>query len=81
MCGIWSFAQSRLDTTKKIKLSQNEIWALHNNLINAYNIIHRQKDMKAGTRDTIDSFIAPFINEIESRYQKAKSDTAKKTTK
>jgi hypothetical protein len=73
---ITSFAQ-KIDTNKKVKLSQAEIWDIAGRLNVATEKIHKL-EMSALKRDTLDNILIPWVNEIRSRYEKAKPDTSKK---
>jgi hypothetical protein len=70
VCMSAAFGQQKPDTAKKVKINQAEVWDIHSRLSRALDIIHRVH-FDAVQRDSIDRYLAPWISEIERRYQNA----------
>lgn len=66
----------QVDTNKKVKLNQREVWLIHASVNEAINRIHKM-DIGSLKRDTLDMYLGGVMKFIEDKYRTAKVDTVK----
>lgn len=69
-------AQQRIDTSKRVNLTQSDIWAIHGIITQTIQKLHKI-DMSSLKRDSLDSYLGSITSVIEERYKRAKVDTVK----
>lgn len=74
---ITAHAQQRIDTSKKVKITQQEIWNIHENVLKAVKHVHTKWHVDGMSRDTLDSYLGYIVQIIEDKYRTAKVDTVK----
>lgn len=73
---ITAHAQQRIDTNKRVNLTQSDIWAIHGIITQTIQKLHKI-DMSSLKRDSLDSYLVSITSVIEERYKRAKVDTVK----